>query len=202
MNTKLLRVFLIVSAAIATGLYIYAKKTSSNHLPADQIIGAAHIGGPFKLMDQNRQIKTDKDLLGKYAVIYFGYTFCPDVCPMGMHSFSQALSQLPELQGRIQPVFISVDPKRDKPEEIKNFLKTFHPSFWGLTGEVTQIDQAKEAFKVYAVQQKNEHGSEHYLIDHSSIFYVFGPDGDFIGHFTHATPVDEMVKKLNEWAVE
>jgi cytochrome oxidase Cu insertion factor (SCO1/SenC/PrrC family) len=202
MNTKLLRIFLIASAAIATGLYIYAKKISPNHLPEDKIIGSAKLGGPFKLMDQNREMKTEEDLLGKYAVIYFGYTFCPDVCPMGMHSFSEALSRLPELQERIQPVFISVDPQRDRPEEIKKFLKTFHPSFWGLTGETGQIDKAKDAFKVYAVQQKNEHGSEHYLIDHSSIFYVFDPEGNFIGHFTHATPVDEMVKKLKEWAVK
>ena len=202
MNTKLLRLFLIFCAAIATGLYIYAKKTVHNPLPKDQIIGSAHIGGPFKLTDCNGQIKTEQDLLGKYSVIYFGYTFCPDVCPMGMHSFSEALSQVPELQERIQPVFVSVDPQRDKLEEIKNFLKTFHPSFWGLTGSAADIDHARDAFKVYAVQQKNEHGSKHYLIDHSSIFYVFSPEGKFIGHFTHATPVDEMVKKLKEWVIK
>ncbi|MBN9564718.1 MAG: SCO family protein [Alphaproteobacteria bacterium] len=200
MNIKFLKVFLVASAGIATALYIYAKKNVPSQLPMDKVIGTAKIGGPFNLIDQNRKIKTDKDLLGKYAVIYFGYTFCPDVCPMGMHSFSEALSRLPELQGRIQPVFISVDPQRDKPEEIKKFLKTFHPSFWGLTGEPAQIEQAKEAYKVYAVQQKNEHGSEHYLIDHSSIFYVFSPDGSFVGHFTHATSVDEMVQKLKKWA--
>jgi cytochrome oxidase Cu insertion factor (SCO1/SenC/PrrC family) len=202
MKPHYLRIFFMTIALGATALYTYGvmKERKGNPQPTAQVIeGAPQVGGPFALKDLKGQTKTQEDLKGRYAAVYFGYTFCPDICPMAMHGLTQALKQVGPLAEKIQPVFVSIDPERDGPSEIGAYLTQFDPRFLGLYGDKKATQQAVDSYKVYAVKQPSGHGSEHYVMDHSSIIYIMGPDGAYIGHFTHATPVDEMVRDLKVW---
>ena len=202
MKPHVLRVFFMVVALGATGLYSYGVMKERKGLPGPKeevVSGAPQLGGPFALKDLKGRVTTQEDLKDRYVALYFGYTFCPDICPMAMHGLTQAFKKLGPLAHKIQPVFITLDPERDGPEEIRAYLSQFDPRFWGLYGDQKATQKAIDAYKVYAVKQPSGHGSEHYVMDHSSIIYILGPEGDYIGHFTHATPVEEMVRKLKDW---
>lgn len=159
------------------------------------------IGGPFALTDQDGKAVTDKDFLGKYMVVYFGYTYCPDVCPTSLSAIGRAMDILdakaPDKAKRILPVFVTVDPERDTPALMKSYVKNFHPRLTGLTGTVDQTAAAAKAYRVYYAKVV-EKGADpaNYLMDHSSITYVMGPDGKFVTHFGHGTTPEAMAEKL------
>lgn len=159
------------------------------------------IGGAFTLVDQDGRTVTDKNFLGKYMLVYFGYTYCPDVCPTSLNTLGRAMDQLeaeaPEAAARIQPVFITVDPARDTPELMKSYVGNFHDRLIGLTGTPEQVAAAAKAYRVYfsKVVEKGASADE-YLMDHSSITYLMGPDGKFVTHFGHGTAPDVMAGKL------
>jgi protein SCO1/2 len=165
-----------------------------------QSAGAA-IGGPFTLIDQDGKTVTDEDFRGQYMLVYFGYTYCPDVCPTSLSIVGRALDileeQAPDQAARIQPVFISVDPDRDTPAVLKDYVKNFHERLIGLTGTPDQVAAAAKAYRVYfaKVREKGAAADE-YLMDHSSITYVMGPDGKFATHFGHGTDPAVMAEKL------
>jgi len=135
------------------------------------------IGGPFTLIDpQGRQV-TDRDLRGKYLLIYFGYTFCPDACPTTLTQVADALDRLGKQADKVQAVFISVDPARDTPSVIGRYAAAFSPHLLGLTGSAAQVATAARAYHVYYAA----HGSgDSYTVDHSSLLFLMGPDGNFI----------------------
>ncbi len=206
MKLNYLRIIFMLMALGATGLYTYGlmkerkvKQTQLSGHSTQVVEGQAQVGGPFELKDINGQVRTTADLKGLYAAVYFGYTFCPDICPMAMHHMTLALKELGKQADQIQPVFITIDPQRDKPKEIKAYLSQFDSRFWGLYGDQKATKKAIDAYKVYAIKQPSGHGSEHYVMDHSSIIYIMAPDGTYIGHFTHATSVKEMVRDLKAW---
>lgn len=159
------------------------------------------IGGPFSLTDQDGNAVTDKDFQGKYLLVYFGYTYCPDVCPTSLSAIGRAMeileAQAPEKAKRIQPAFITIDPERDTPALMKSYVKNFHPRMVGLTGTVDQIAAAAKAYRVY-FSKVVEKGAKPagYLMDHSSITYVMGPNGKFVTHFGHGTTPEAMAEKL------
>lgn len=169
----------VVLVALGSRLFVLA--------PASN--GQAAIGGAFTLVDQDGRTVTEKDFRGKYMLIYFGYTFCPDVCPTSLQAMGQALDLLPpDKAAKVTPVFITVDPERDSPDLLKSYVPNFHPRLIGLTGSTGQIEAASKAFKVYARKAEQKDGAP-YLMDHSSILYLMGPDGRFVTHFSHgATP--------------
>ncbi|KAJ8906505.1 hypothetical protein NDN08_002998 [Rhodosorus marinus] len=158
--------------------------------------GTASIGGPFTLVDTSGKSVTDKDYLGKFMLIYFGFTFCPDICPDELEKISEALDLLSEPdQERIVPIMISVDPYRDTPERVKEYLKDFHPRFEGLTGDEDEIEQVAKEYRVYFSKADVTEVGDDYLMDHSIITYLIGPDGNFIEFFGKSTtPKDISVR--------
>jgi protein SCO1/2 len=161
--------------------------------------GEALIGGPFELVDQFGQARNDADFLGGYMLIYFGYTYCPDVCPTSLGIMSQAIDQLeesdPAKAKRITPVFITIDPERDDVEIMKGYAEHFRPGMIALTGTNEQIAKAAKAYRVYFSKAEDANSSE-YLMDHSSIFYLMGPDGKYVKHFTHSDDATTIATAL------
>ncbi len=161
--------------------------------------GSATIGGPFTLVDGRGHQVTDADFRGRYMLIYFGYTFCPDVCPTSLSLMAAALDKLPPAdRQRFVPIFITVDPGRDTPQVVRDYAAAFSPDMIGLTGSEQQVAQAEKAYKVYAARTKpSESGT--YTVDHSSIIYLMGPDGRFIAHFAHGVTADQMADALKKY---
>jgi len=141
---------------------------------------ASLVGGPFTLRDGNGRTVTERDFRGKYMLVYFGYTFCPDVCPTTLNEMSEALDRLGPKADSVQPIFITVDPRRDTPEVVKQFTAAFTPRLLGLTGTDEQIAKVAQAYRVYFAEHRTGSGPNDYTMDHSSMLYFMGPDGRFI----------------------
>ena len=155
------------------------------------------IGGAFELVDQNGKPFTEKDLKGKYSLIYFGYTFCPDVCPTELQTMTQALEMLGPLAKKIRPIMISVDPERDTPEVLKEYLTNFYPGFVGLTGTPEQVRRAGQAYRVF-YRKTDEKSASDYLMDHSSIVYLMDPEGRYLKHFAYGTTPEKMAEGIRK----
>jgi protein SCO1 len=165
--------------------------------------GAA-IGGPFALTDQNRRTVRDSDFAGKYRLIYFGYSFCPDVCPTDLQSIGQAMTRLdkedPAKARRVQPIFITVDPERDTPTVLKPYVEAFHPRLIGLTGTPAQIDAVKKSYAIFSTRQAPPGSApDAYLVDHSRQTILFGPAGEPIALVPQDEGPDAIVAALERW---
>lgn len=157
------------------------------------------IGGPFALTRHDGTAVTDEAFRGSYMMIYFGYTYCPDVCPLELANMSRALEDFEAAGGNaevVQPVFVSIDPERDTPEEMAKYVSLFHPRLVGLTGSPEQIAAAARAYRVYYRKAVDEGSASEYLMDHSSIVFLMGPGGDYVTHFAPNTPAEVMAEKL------
>ncbi len=159
-------------------------------------IGKALVGGPFSLLDQDGRRVTDQDFRGRYMLVLFGFTYCPDVCPSGLQVISAALDKLGSKSSQIQPVFISIDPERDTPPQLKQYVASFHARLVGLTGSAADIEAVTKAYRVYVKKVADAKSSVAYTIDHSALIYLMGPEGQYVTHFNHATGVDKMVERL------
>lgn len=167
---------------------------------------SASIGGAFALTDQNGIRRSQTDFAGRPMLIYFGFTYCPDVCPTALDIMGGALDALQQRDAiayeRLQPVFISVDPARDTPPVLRDYLAYFHPRLSGLTGSQADIDAVKSAFKIYAARGAAEDENGNYNVDHSSFFYLMDENNRYLAHFDHAiTPeilAEKLAEKLNE----
>jgi protein SCO1/2 len=154
------------------------------------------LGGPFTLVDQNGKPFSSDKLKGKPTLIYFGYAFCPDVCPTSLLLMETAVEQLgPDASKKVNLVFITIDPERDTPELIKGYVENFSPTFIGLTGTPEQIAQAARAYRVYYQKRPGKDGDP-YLMDHSSIVYVLDRNGRFVTHFTHEAKAEAIAKAV------
>ena len=146
--------------------------------------GAASIGGPFELMDETGTVVTDTDVITKPTLVYFGYTFCPDVCPLDNARNAEALRLLQDREYDVQSVFISIDPERDTPEQLADFTSYMHEDMIGLTGTPEQVKAASQAYKTYFRKQEPEKGQEeYYLVDHSTFTYLMFPETGFADFF-------------------
>lgn len=162
-------------------------QTISEGLPA--------IGGPFKLLDQNGTLRTDADFKGKPMLVYFGYTYCPDICPTALYNITNALNQLGGAL-KVQPIFITFDPQRDTAQHLKVYAQNFHKDFVLLTGSKQQIDDVVKSYRVYAARTAENRGEEDYLMDHSSLIYLMGKNGQYVANFNHNSPPEEIVKRV------
>ena len=142
--------------------------------------GGSLVGGPFTLEDGNGRQVTDRDFRGKYMLVYFGYTFCPDVCPTTLNEVANALDRLGPKADRLQAIFITVDPNRDTPAVMKQYAAAFSPRLLGLTGTPEEIARAAKAYRVYYAEHRTGPGPNDYSVDHSSILYLMDPDGKFV----------------------
>ena len=154
--------------------------------------GQPAIGGPFSLVDQNGRTVTGETLKGKPTLIYFGYTFCPDVCPTSLLLMETAIDKLgPNAAKKVNLVFITIDPERDTQKLIKDYVGNFGPTFIGLTGTPEQVAAAARAYRVYYQKVPGKDGAP-YLMDHSSIVYLLDRNGRFITHFTHEAKAEAI----------
>ncbi|KAI3438126.1 hypothetical protein D9Q98_000567 [Chlorella vulgaris] len=161
------------------------------------VVGQAAIGGPFELIDQDGKPFTDKDLLGRFALLYFGFTWCPDICPEELEKIAAAVDKTEKLSGvQVVPVFLSLDPQRDGVEQVRDYVKEFHPRMLGLTGSYDKVAAAAKAYRVYF--SKTQDSQEDYLIDHSIITYLINPEGRFMSFFGKNFTADEMAKSISE----
>jgi cytochrome oxidase Cu insertion factor (SCO1/SenC/PrrC family) len=159
-------------------------------------MGQALVGGAFTLTDQTGKRVTDRDFRGKFLLVYFGFTNCPDVCPTALQVMAAALDKLGADAERITPVLITVDPEHDTPALLASYVASFHPRLVGLTGSPAEIEAVTKAYRVYVKKVPDPKSTAGYTMDHSSIIYVVGPDGAYRTHFTHATAPGAMADRL------
>jgi protein SCO1 len=160
-----------------------------------QRIATPSIGGPFSLVDDSGKTRTDAEFRGRFMLIYFGYTHCPDACPTALQDMADALAGLGADAAQVVPIFITIDPERDTAQYLKGYAEQFDPRFVALTGAPEQIADAAKAYRVYYRKANNQ---PDYLMDHSSIVYLMGRDGGFLTHFTHETTPEQMAAALRK----
>ena len=177
------------------GLALAAMLRPNNPAPEANRFGplaGAAIGGPFRLVDQDGNTRTNASFNGRYRLIYFGYTYCPDICPTDVQKMSQGLrlfeARDPARAARVQPLMVTIDPERDTPAVMKQFVRAFHPRLIGLTGSPAEIKDTLSRFAIYSSRQGSK-GATDYLMDHSAVMYLMGPQGEPISFFARdATP--------------
>ncbi|KAM5151371.1 protein SCO1 homolog, mitochondrial [Callospermophilus lateralis] len=176
--------FAIGGALLAGMKYFKKEKTEKLEKERQRSIGKPLLGGPFSLTTHEGEPKTDKDYLGQWVLIYFGFTHCPDICPEELEKMIHVVDEIDSIPSlpNLTPLFITIDPERDTKEAIANYVKEFSPKLVGLTGTKEEIDQVARAYRVYySPGPKDE--DEDYIVDHTIIMYLIGPDGGFLDYF-------------------
>lgn len=187
--------YVFALAAVAGGLIWHAGDLTGR--PGQAVQGtAASVGGPFELTDQYGHRHLDKDYRGRYMLIYFGYTNCPDVCPTTLSVMADAMDKLEGASRQIVPIFITVDPARDTPKVLKDYLSAFGPDFVGLTGPASSIAAVAKAYRVYVKAHEPVDGS--YAVDHSNTIYMMGTDGKFIADFDETLGPDGLAAAIRQ----
>lgn len=159
-----------------------------------QTAGGA-LGGPFELVDENGATVTDADVITEPTLIYFGYTFCPDVCPLDVMRNAQAVNILDEQGMEVTPVFISIDPERDTVDVVRDFTDNFHDRMIGLTGSPDQVRAASQAYRTYYNKQESE--DEFYLVDHTTLSYLVLPEHGFLEFYRRDVTPEQMAESLS-----
>ena len=161
--------------------------------------GTALIGGPFTLVGADGKTVTDRDFAGRYMLVFFGFTHCPDICPAELQVIAQALGDLGGKAKQVVPIFITVDPERDTPKVMANYVKSFGPNFVGLTGTPEQIAAVAKAYRVAYSKIENKASPGDYSVDHSALVYLMDPEGRYVTHFSYGTSADELAEKLGKF---
>ncbi|KAH7930339.1 SCO1 protein [Leucogyrophana mollusca] len=162
-------------------------------------VGRAHVGGPFSLTTHDNTPFTEKDLLGKWSLVYFGFTNCPDICPAELDKIGAVLTSLEKDYGTIfRPVFISVDPARDSIPQMKRYLSDFHPRIIGLTGDYATVKSTCKAYRVYFSTPPDADPAGDYLVDHSIYVYLMDPRGEFVEAFGQSSTPEEVVERVRK----
>jgi protein SCO1/2 len=175
---------LVLAAVIAFTLMPGAKPSAPAEPTIHKTAGIEGLGGSWALTDHNGQQVTDKDFTGTYRLMSFGFTYCPDVCPTELKRLSLVLEGLGEDAAAIKPLFVTVDPARDTPDVLKEYLGRFDERFIGLTGTIPQIENMEKIFKVYSAKAEDSEHTE-YMVNHSALVYLIGPD-DKVLHLFHS----------------
>ncbi len=167
------------------GLFLFLTNYFTNELikPNKKIDNQPDIGGKFILLDQNERV-FDSSTINKHKLIYFGYTYCPDVCPFDILKLDRLFTENIKINQNIVPIFITVDPKRDSTDEIRDFLKNFNNKIVGLTGSVNQIDSILKQYRIYRKFSEDPDSSDDYLINHTSLFYLVDENDKYVQHFS------------------
>ena len=187
-----------IGAAAVVGLGLAATLTATLMQPTDRfaecrtsrVAGGAVIGGPFTLVDETGATVTETDVITGPSLVYFGYTFCPDVCPLDSARNAEAVDILEQRGYTVTPIFISIDPERDTPEVVAEFTDVMHPRMIGLTGTPEQVKAASQAYRTYFKKQDGD--PEYYLVDHSTQTYLVFPEIGFVEFFGRETMPDQM----------
>lgn len=202
MNWKLLGVAL-VALALGGGLASWVLRPGAGGpatMPSGTLptTGKALIGGPFSLTDHRGQRVSERDFRGKPMLVFFGFTTCPDICPSGLQVISAALDQLGPAGAAIVPVFVTIDPERDTVEKMAAYVSSFHPRLVGLTGTAAEVASIVKAYRVYARKVPDERDPSRYTMDHSSIAYLMGADGQMVAFAPELTKADSLAALLRK----
>jgi len=184
---------------LLTGGLSAPKVTDVSASAPTRVTGVPNIGGPFELVNQDGERVTDADFAGKKTLMYFGFTYCPDVCPTALQVMSVALEELGDDADAFTPIFVTVDPERDDPETMAAYVEHFGDNFIGLTGSLEQVEAAAKAYKVYFRKVEDASSSAGYTMDHSSVVYLMSEDNTFLANFTHETRPDRMAARLKQF---
>lgn len=191
----LLAAAFLISSALATGYVLMRTPYPRPHV----VSGKALIGGPFTLTDHRGRRVTEQDFMGKVTLVYFGYTYCPDVCPAELQVMSAALDELGAKKKKVNALFITIDPERDTVEQMNSYVSNFHEQLIGLTGSTQEIRAVANAYKVYYNKVTDDPSSTDYVMDHSSIVYLMSPKGEYLTHFSYGTGVEKMAKGIAKY---
>jgi len=159
-------------------------------------VGTPKVGGPFALIDQSGETRTDRDFRGRWMLIYFGYTNCPDVCPTSLALMSDVMTRLGGRGARMAPIFITIDPDRDTPNVLKQYLASFGPQFIGLTGPGSHIASVASEYRVYVARRASKEGG--YAVDHSNVIYLVDPSGKFAANYDNSQSPDDIAADLKK----
>jgi protein SCO1/2 len=187
-------VFAAILILAAGALLLFAMRENPKGAAGTMLASA--IGGSFQLVDQNGKPVSDADLKGKWQLLFFGYTHCPDACPTALNEIALALDRLGEKRDKVEVVFITVDPERDTPEVLKNYVQSFDAGIIALTGSPEQVAQAAKAYRVYYA--KHPRSDRGYDMDHSAVIYVMDPQGRFTATFTPDSTADAIAERLQK----
>ena len=192
------RAFLVIASLLVSTFALAAdEQPSAAEMMDDLMYGRGTVGAPFTLVDQNGRQRSDREFRGKLMIVYFGYSFCPDVCPADLMAITQALDALGPAAEGIQPVFITVDPERDTPL-LKDYVAAFHPSLVGLTGSPQEIRKVANSYKSFYRRVAGENRGE-YSIDHTGVIYLMGRDGEYLGFLPPQTGPEKLTEILRKY---
>lgn len=200
MNRRYLPAIVALLAALLLGGMLLWSSGADRSAP--KATGTALIGGPFNLLASDGQRRTQDSWPGKHLLVYFGFTYCPDVCPIDLARMSVVLESLeasaPDVVDKLQPLFITIDPARDTPDQIALYLSAFSPRIVGLSGSQAEIDVATKSYRVYAARraQGESDDSNDYAMDHSSLTYLINPEGKYVTHFSSLDSAQDMEARL------
>lgn len=186
----------LLGAFIGAGMILFTPDAQRGRVVTS---GKALIGGPFELVGKDGKTVTDKDFRGRYMLVFFGFTRCPDICPAELQVMSTALEELGPDAEKVVPIFITLDPGRDTAEAVAAYVQNFGSNFVGLTGSPEAIERAAEAYRVTYQKFQDESMGDNYSIDHSALAYLMGPDGAFITHIPYGTPPNKMAETLRRY---
>mmetsp|Transcript_25194 Transcript_25194/g.27499 ORF Transcript_25194/g.27499 Transcript_25194/m.27499 type:complete len:257 (+) Transcript_25194:24-794(+) len=198
-----LAILFLGGVAAAVTYYIEKEEKIQKITNKVEVIGKPALGGEWVLVDQDGVPRSDASYHGKYTILYFGFTHCPDICPSELVKIGKILTQLESqgIKGQIQPIFISVDPSRDTLEQLRFYGQDFHKDFVYLTGTKDQVAKAARAYRVYFSKaiDVDLDSEEEYLVDHSIVLYLNSPTGEFLDFFTQRMTVDDVVAKIAKY---
>lgn len=196
---KSTRIGLLLAILLAVGAGVLIEwRYLRDSEPADAptgLVADVEIGGPFTLTDHTGRPVTDRDFLGRFVLLYFGYTFCPDICPTELGDIAATLDELGGDAAAVTPLFITIDPERDSAEVLAEYVPLFHERLVGLTGTPDQIKQVANAYRVFYRKAEDPDYTE-YLMDHTSFVYLLDPDGKVVSMFRYGTPPEEMARLI------
>lgn len=182
---------------MVVGLIAIGVLSMKDHPASSTKSGKALIGGPFELTDHTGKKVTDKDYRGKFMLVYFGFTYCPDVCPTELQNIAGALDLIgAERRKKITPIFITIDPERDTQELMASYVENFHPDLVGLTGTPEQIRKVGKAYRVYYKKVIDKDSPDGYTMDHSALVFLMDKNGYYVRHFSHGTTPKQMAEGL------
>lgn len=201
MTTRASHILLVVSAFLAglvifLGVFMFATGNLGGGSGAP---GASAIGGPFQLTDQDGKPISDQDLKGKPFLVFFGFTHCPDVCPTALFEVSELLRALGKDADRTAALFITVDPERDTPAKLKDYLSSFDPRLRAATGDRPAIEAVQKAYRVYAKKVPSEKGGDDYSMDHTALIYLMDKQGRFVAPFNLKRTPEEAAAELRKY---
>jgi protein SCO1/2 len=196
-----LRLLSFIAAGFIIGALAGAGVLLVNAPSADRVesSGTALIGGPFSLVGEDGKTVTDRDFRGRNMLVFFGFTHCPDICPAELQVIAQALDRLGDMGPKIVPIFITLDPERDTPKAMADYVKSFGPNFVGLTGSPEAIAAAAKAYRVAYTKVENKASSDDYSVDHSALVYLMDTQGKYLTHFAYGTSAEDMAKNLSRF---